>query len=46
MNIEISQITGIIRISKRKNDILYKQTYIDYSLTEAKKLFKQYFKTI
>jgi len=46
MNIEISQINGIIRISKRKNDTLYKQTYIDYSLKEAKKLFKQYFKTI
>ena len=46
MDIQISQINGTIRISKRKNDILYKQIYIDYSLKKAKKLFKQYFKTI
>jgi hypothetical protein len=46
MQVEISQINGIIKISQRINDILHKRTYIDYSKKECIADFKQYIKTI
>ena len=46
MNIEISQVSGIIVISERINNVLYKRTYIDYKLSECKKDFIEYIKTI
>ena len=46
MEITVSQVNGIIKIQERKNGILYKRMYIDYTKKECIADFKDYIKNV